>query len=164
MYIILEELNLNDYFGDNKEFSQLYISSLESLDSLYYRNKIYYEILYLWLDNRNNNRNIANYFNVRNIHKIAIYGGGNLGKLLYDELKIENKCIVNYIIDKQHVENDFGNLPIIKLQELDKAESVDAIIITPVYAAEKIIVELSKYSLKNIICIDEIICSLHNYK
>lgn len=153
-----------DYFDGNKKFSDLYISTLGNLDSLYFRNKIYYEFLYLWLDNRNNNKTIAKYLDLRNIHKIAIYGGGNLGKLLYDELEGERKGLIKYIIDECNVDNKFGKLPVIRLENIDQVENVDAIIITPIYAAEEIKMNLKSYSLENFMCLDEIICDLQQEK
>ncbi len=40
----------------------IYVDTVKKFDELYYRNKLYYEIIYCWMKNRNNNKYISNMF------------------------------------------------------------------------------------------------------
>lgn len=145
----------------NNEFLNLYNSTIQSLDSMNYRNKVYYNVLFLWLKNKLNNKNIENYLLQKDIKTIAIYGAGNLGELLYDELKISNKVTIKYIIDQSNVNGSLYEVPVIKPEQIKEIESVDCIVVTPIYAFDVIGKNLKQLDSKNIICIDDIIIEMY---
>ncbi|MCY6959576.1 hypothetical protein [Clostridium brassicae] len=149
-----------DKFGD-KELLNLYVNTLDEVDSMNYRNKVYYSILYLWLKNKLNNKNIEDYFLKNKIKTIAVYGAGNLGELLYDELKNSNKVYTKYLIDQGNVNKKNYQIPIIKLEQLSNMEEVDCIVVTPIYAYDQIKENLSKLGLNKIMCIDDIVTEIY---
>ena len=87
-----------------------------------------YRLLIKWLNIHNNGRNTADYLKRKNIKKVAIYGMGDLGIILYDEL-IRGGIEISYVIDKNA---DLLNLDIdsdVKSPDDDFCK-VDAIIVT----------------------------------
>ncbi|MCY6353984.1 hypothetical protein [Clostridium sp. ZS2-4] len=152
---------MEQLFG-NKGILQLYVSTLDEIDSMNYRNKVYYNILYLWFKNKLNNKNIDSYFSENEIKTIAIYGVGNLGELLYDELKESNKIDVKYLIDQSNEDKNLYKVPIVKPEQVKSMEKVDCVVVTPIYAFDVIKKGLDKLEFKNIICIDDIIIKIHN--
>lgn len=99
------------------------------------RNKKKFDLLCQWLRLKLKGIGLIEFFRDRGIETIAIYGMGEIGQLLYDELQKEDESLIRYAIDKslkQH--GDF--LPI---YSLDKGlPAVDAIIITPVLITDEI--------------------------
>lgn len=152
---------MENLFNDD-EFFNLYASTIEQVDSMSYRNKVYYNILYLWLKNQLNNKSIEAYLLQNEIKTIAIYGAGNLGELLYDELKVSNKITIKYIIDQSNVNKNLYKIPVIKPEQIMNIEDIDCIIVTPIYAFDAIAENLKQFQFKNIVCIDDIIIKIHN--
>lgn len=152
---------MEQLFG-NKEIFKLYVSTLDEIDSMNYRNKIYYNILYLWLKNKLNNKSIEDYFLENEIKTIAIYGAGNLGELLYCELKDSVKISVKYLIDQSNANKSLYKVPLVNLDQINRMEEVEGIIVTPIYAFDAIKENLNKFGLKNVLCIDEIITEIYN--
>lgn len=147
---------------NNNEFSNLYASTIEPLDSMCYRNKVYYNILYLWLKNKLNNKSIENYLLQNGIKTIAIYGAGNLGELLYNELKPSKNITINCLIDQEDVSKSLYRIPVIKPKEIKDIKNLDCIVVTPIYAFDEIEEVLKQFEFSNIICIDEIIIKMYN--
>lgn len=121
--------------------------------------KLYYELLSEWLyikNLKNDNISIENYLNKKGIKKIAIYGFGELGKRLYEDLK-NSSVTVEYVIDKNITESEDNvifkslnaNLPI-----------VDAIIVTAVYEYENIKLSIQKEVDFSVISLEHIIFSM----
>lgn len=78
-----------------------------------------------WIELYQDNLTFIDYFNKRKIRTIAIYGMGQLGKLLLKEL--ENTSIeIKYGIDRR-ISGIYGTIPIINLENVK--EEVDLVII-----------------------------------
>ena len=104
-------------------------------------------ILSKWITLREHSDAISSYL-IRNGYKtVAIYGFGQIGKMLYDELK-DSKCRVKYVIDRN------GNVRAdgISVCTLDKQlEEVDVVVVTAVFYYQEIAIELlKKHSLQSI--------------
>lgn len=85
-----------------------------------------------WLENRNENKMFSDYFEKYGYKNIAIYGAGDLGKLLYAELKNTN-IHINYFIDRNAEGiNHIDEIPVIMIQDIIKMDAVDIIVITPI--------------------------------
>ena len=103
----------------------------DSSDNKHY---YYFQVLNTWLELRNKNHNLKEYFINNNYKTIAIYGGGNLGIRLWEELQgteveikyvIDNSvCILEEMIDIYSLE--------------DELEKVDVVVVTPIHAYESI--------------------------
>lgn len=150
-------------FNDEK-LRNLYVTTLDEIDFMNYRNKLYYKMLYLWLKNKLNNKNLEDYFLKNQINTIAIYGAGNLGELLYDELKNSNKIHIKYFIDQSNINGNLYKIPIINLEQIHNVEEIDFIIVTPIYAYDEIRENLNKLGFKKLMCIDDIITEIYYEK
>lgn len=115
--------------------------------------KRYYNILNQWLFLKHENKSLENYFVKHSYKNIAIYGMGEMGIRLYDELKNTDIKVI-YGIDR-NAEFLHLNLNIIDVN--DKFEEVDAIIITPIFAYEKIVETLQDRIKCPMISLEEVV-------
>ncbi len=95
---------------------------------------MYYKVLTQWLKNRNKGIKADEFLKKQKISSIAIYGIGEMGKLLYEELK-NTEIKVDYFIDKKADGNlleDIG-VKIVKVAEVAAEKPVEAIVVTPIY-------------------------------
>ncbi|WP_144351384.1 nucleoside-diphosphate sugar epimerase/dehydratase [Sporomusa termitida] len=109
-----------------------------------------------WMENRNAGKNLASYFVDHHYKTVGIYGAGDLGSLLYAELKGSN-IKVKYFVDR----NSEGLLqvagvPVIALNDIPKHAHIDVLIVTPIGNFDEIcrdliqiVPELSVISLKD---------------
>lgn len=115
--------------------------------------KLYYKILNQWMIFLHQGKKIDGYFIQRNYKKIAIYGMGELGNRLYEELENSNVEIA-YVID-QEASSVFAE---VEAREPDEVlEEVDAIIVTAVFDFDAIAEELSNKLSCPVISLEEVI-------
>lgn len=119
------------YFILNKRVSK---EDNKSVNKKMNKFKQYYQLTNQWLLLKNMNKSIPEYFDLQGYQSIAIYGMGELGNRLYEEL-MNSKIEVKYAIDK-YPENNFTELKFCELS--DNMEEVDVIIVTPVFDYEEI--------------------------
>ena len=98
----------------------------------------YYNLLNEWLELKNKGKTLDMYFKNEGINNIAVYGMGELGYRLAEELKNSN-INIKYGIDKSAVFG-YGDLTIQSLN--DDIKNVDAVIVTPIFEFDKIEKEL----------------------
>ena len=106
------------------------------------------DVVRQWLSNKINRKEISIYLHdVLAVSKIAIYGAGELGELLFDDLKDFSEIKVQYFIDKNADSLYYGidDMEIFSLDELKYASPVDAIIITPYPFYDQIKEELDRH-------------------
>ena len=116
----------------SKRFITINKESKRKNDKLYKS----YVLLIEWLSWKSRKKNIAEWLLNRDIKSVAIYGMGELGNRLYEDLsKFEDVINVNYVIDN-NITNTFSELPVLSLE--DNLPKVDAIIVTPFFAFESI--------------------------
>lgn len=116
--------------------------------------KNYYYMANHWLDLKQNNISIADYFINNNINSIAIYGMGEMGRCLIKELKNYN-IDIKYVIDQN--ENLTIDDDIIVITPKSKFKKVDAIIVTATFAFDEIKKELEKKVFFPIISLGDVI-------
>ena len=115
--------------------------------------KNYYNLLNQWLLLKNENKGLSDYFIKNNYKKIAIYGMGELGSRLVEELK-DSDIVIKYAIDK----NAGGAYSEIEVRSMDDVlDNVDAVIVTAVFAFDEIEIELSKIVDCPIISLEDVI-------
>lgn len=84
-----------------------------------------------WMENRNSGKILDKYFEDYGYKSIAIYGAGDIGRLLYDEIK-GSSVSVKYWIDRNGEGlREVNGINVLTLEEMTSAEIVDAIVITP---------------------------------
>lgn len=85
-----------------------------------------------WLENRNKGKTFVEYFHEYGYMNIGIYGAGDLGKLLYEEIK-DSDIHVEYFVDRNGEGiGAIDGIPVLLLEEVPKMKKVDALIVTPV--------------------------------
>ncbi len=85
-----------------------------------------------WLENRNRGKTFVEYFHDYGYKNIAIYGAGDLGRLLYDEIK-DSDIQISYFVDRNGegiLENN--RIKVITVDRIKDMPLVDVIVITPV--------------------------------
>ena len=120
-----------------------------------YINKNFYMFLQAneWLRLRQEGKTLIPFFEKNNYRNIAIYGLGDLGKRLVDELSLSDIKVI-YCVDRK---NDiiYKGLPVYSMNE--KLPDVDAIIVTSDFYFDEIFEELSTKVDCDIVNLDDII-------
>ncbi len=88
------------------------------------------ETLNLWLMLKNQNESLCKYFDSHNYKTVAIYGMGNLGDRLQEELETGDIKVV-YGIDN-NVKQVASHLHVINIEEISEMEKVDVIVVTEI--------------------------------
>lgn len=95
--------------------------------------KSYYNMLNLWLILKQQGKTLEQYFADNGYKTIAIYGMGEMGNRLYDELK-GSSIRIAYVIDQEA-----GRYTeIASRSPKDQLDDVDVIVVTAVFAFEEI--------------------------
>lgn len=128
---------------------------VDSKSQLYNKFLMMYRMLERWLTYLQKGCSLEQYLCDRGYEKIAIYGLGEVGLLLMEELK-DTKIKIICGIDK----NSKINLPIDIKKPNDTIVDADAIIVTAIAYFYDIEKELSKYNKCPIISLEDIVCEI----
>ena len=118
---------------------------------------MYYDVLNRWIMIRNDGYSIKKYFTDNGYSTVAIYGMGELGMRLYDEL-IGSGILVKYVVDQNIV-----NIPDKKVAVVNKDETledVDVMIVTAVFAFNEIKQEIENKVKFPVVSLCEVIDDL----
>lgn len=117
------------------------------------RYKKYYDILNYWMEAIHRGRGISECLKEREYTNIVIYGMGELGNRLYEQL-IKTDIKVMYAIDKNPV-SSYSELNVVGAAM--ETKGVDAVIVTPVYDFDKIKEDLKGTFNCKIVSLEEIV-------
>ena len=118
--------------------------------------KGYYGLLNQWLYLKQTGSSLTDYFLKNDYNKIAIYGLGDLGSRLIDELKNSNIEIL-YGIDK-NTDDISSELEIYSLEQIDDIEEmVDVVVVTAVFAFDEIEEELCDKFDCDIVSLEDVV-------
>ncbi|HBA68062.1 MAG TPA: hypothetical protein DCZ40_01720 [Lachnospiraceae bacterium] len=99
------------------------------------RNKKKFDLMCQWMKLKIQGIYLIEFFQDRGFQSIAIFGMGEIGQLMYDELVMEKKLTIQYAIDQSGIQY-LESLPVYCLdKDLPK---VDAIVITPVLITDQL--------------------------
>ena len=115
--------------------------------------KGYYNLLNQWLRLKQENKSLETYFTENQYKTIVIYGMGELGNRLYDELK-DSSVQVKYAID-ENTAGAYSEIDIIAPEE-DFPE-VDVIVVTAVFAYHEIEEKLSDRTDIQVISLEDVV-------
>lgn len=150
-YLQMDLQQTNRISDDVKEYIWLFIkspillyrelkkSNIEIGSEKNSRAKLYDDLMTQWNINKTNNIHIIDSLRENDLKKIAIYGIGTLGELLYNEIKntdVKISCFID-----QSAENyvyGFDDVMVITPDVIHNIGMVDAIIVTPIHVYESI--------------------------
>lgn len=92
-----------------------------------------YDLMYQWMKLKQHNVKLIEFFEDRELKSVALYGIGDLSRIIYNELR--DYGIIKYGIDRQ-MELSGEELPVYQLE--NAKQKVDAILITPVLITDEI--------------------------
>lgn len=113
----------------------------------------YYNLLNQWIAKRNEGKTLEKYFIDEGYENIAIYGMGEMGIRLYEELN-NTSINIKYCIDKNSDEI-FCEAEICSLE--DELDKVDVIIVSPIYNFDEIETKISELVDYKIVSLEEVI-------
>lgn len=115
--------------------------------------KGYYNMLNQWLSLKNDGKSLVDYFIAHNYKNIAIYGMGEMGLRLMEEL--ENSSInILYGIDKE-ASCTYADFDVLYID--DDLKQVDVIVVTSIFAFEEIEKQLTDRISYPIISLEEVV-------
>ena len=86
--------------------------------------KSYYNMLNQWLSLKQEGKSLEKYFVDNGYKTIAIYGMGEMGNRLYDELKDSKEVTIKYAVD-QNADSTYSELDVIdKDEEYEEADVI----------------------------------------
>lgn len=115
--------------------------------------KSYYNMLNQWLMLKNEGKKLETYFIENGFKTVAIYGMGEMGNRLYEELK-ESSIEVKYAIDKD-ADSVYSDLEVKNLD--DDLEKVDAVVVTAVFAFDQIVEQIEGKVGGTILSLEDIV-------
>lgn len=127
--------------------------ALVSLKSEFNKFESFFSILEQWLSNKQSDIKLEEYLASQKYFKVAIYGMGVLGNLLYQELS-NTGIQVSYAIDRNGDEMYF-EVPV--FNPSDEYDEVDAIIVTAILDYEKIRANIKKKTHADVISLEDVI-------
>lgn len=130
--------------------------TIERKSKLVDKYKLYYCLNNRWISLKESNKRLSEYFWGNQIKSIAVYGLGDVGLNLCNEIR-KDGIEIRYAFDNQLIRYD-SLIPIRKLE--DELDEVDAVVVTIPDEFEAIRDRLSKKFSCPIISIDDIIYSV----
>lgn len=113
----------------------------------------FYRVFYKWLKVRQDGKSIADYIDENRVRNIAIYGFGDVGRLLYNELELQGVHVAE-ILDKRDIE--IGEL-IAKLKKPLEGNRQNTVIVTAMSDFEEIEKELKQAGYKEVLSFEDIV-------
>lgn len=155
MYRAMQAAKKQGYF---ESYLKIDISSNNEqtlIESRLYKNIQINKIYDLWLQRILENKNIAEYLKIKGYKNIAIYGFGNLGKRLYDNILNTKKGInISCVIDRA-LSGTENKINIVDIN--DNIPDVDIAIVTCVNDFEKIKAALNNKDIDNVTSLYDIL-------
>lgn len=133
------------YLG-NKQVTQ----KAEKVDKF----KGYYNMLNQWLMLKQEGKNLESYFKANHYKTIAIYGMGEMGNRLYDELK-GTDIKIKYAVDKNSA-STYSELDVVDPEDC-AFEDVDCIVVTATFAFDEIAEKLEKEVSFPIVSLEDVV-------
>lgn len=128
---------------------------IEERDKKVNKFKSYYNMLNQWLYLKQEGKGLDSYFKDKQYSKIAVYGLGEMGVRLIDELRGSDVQVV-YGSDKD-VDNVFTDIKVYSADELDTAEDVDVIVVTAIFAFDEIEEQLQDKVNCSIVSLEDVV-------
>lgn len=115
--------------------------------------KGYYNMLNQWLILKQEGKSLDEYFKKNNYKTVAIYGMGEMGNRLYDELK-DSDIEVKYAVD-QNAASTYSELEVVDKD--DCFDDVDVMVVTATFAFDEIEEEISSKCSFPLVSLDDVV-------
>lgn len=116
--------------------------------------KGYYNMLNQWLVLKQEGKSLEQYFVDNGYKTAAIYGMGEMGNRLYDELKNSDKVEIKYAVDK-NTDSIYSEVEVLELE--NDLPEVDVIVVTAIFAYDEIKEQLSEKIGYLIVSLDDVV-------
>lgn len=104
------------------------------------------QLLKRWLENKNNNKSFCDYFATAGYKTIGIMDAGEIGRILYDELR-NSKIEIKWFIDKNAEGiSAIDGIPVRLMKDIFGLPMVDIICVSPIYDYESVNAFLTKHN------------------
>jgi len=101
--------------------------------------KNYYQIYNVWISAKNRGRILCKLLVDKGYREVGIYGLGEIGERLFEELSSCNDLNVRCFIDQgKFIQDNYNGVKIVTIDDLVNYPDLNVIIITPFYAREAI--------------------------
>ena len=118
--------------------------------------KSYYNVLNQWLCLNQSKRSIVKYFKDNGYSNIAIYGMGEMGNRLCDELK-NSEITVKYGIDKA-ASSTYSEIDVYEMD--DELEPVDVVVVSAIFIFDEVEEELSEKLGCPVVSLEDVVYSI----
>lgn len=125
----------------DKAYTYVLEERIDEQEQYLYRFEMYYKTMIKWLSKLTSGCRIADWFLKKGIDAIIIYGGGELGRILYEQLKTDSRVNVKAVCDRntKDLALSFHGTKIIDPDRLfEEYSQGEIIVVTPIYAFEGI--------------------------
>lgn len=103
---------------------------MSGLDNVNYENDGFITMK-RWLENRNKGKTFEDYFKQCGFTSISIYGAGDMGRLLYAEVK-NSDIKIKYFVDRNAEGiGSIDDIPVVTIDRIPQMPDVDILVITP---------------------------------
>lgn len=136
--------NTADLLGfclQDKAYTYVLEERIDEQEQYLYRYEMYYKTIIKWLSKMTSGCKVTDWFLKRGINAIIIYGGGELGRILYEQLKMDSKVNVKAVCDQntKDLAMTFYGAKIIGTDKLvEEYNQGEIIVVTPIYAFDSI--------------------------
>lgn len=120
----------------------------------------YYDLTNKWISIKNEGKSLSQYFEDQNYKKICIYGMGELGSRLLEELK-ESEIEVAFAIDKNTGSTN-AEIEIYDIEEIsdELMKDIDVIVVSAIFAFDEIEELLREKVSCLVISLEDVVFSL----
>lgn len=101
-----------------------------------------------WLENRNNGKTFIEYLHEYACNKVIIVDAGEIGRILYDELKGSEVKVVGFYDRNAEGLQRIDDIPVYSFNDIHQIPDVDMVIVSPVYNYDSIVRLLIQVSPK----------------
>ena len=133
-----------------------YLKKISKIDEEYKKKKYYYSLLKMIIEKKIEGRSIAGYLRENGKKKIAVYGYGDLGKILCKIIDKEKDISISCIIDRNVSSGKESSHDVVSSIEENRS-SVDAVIVTPFLEYDEIRNGLIKHTDTDILSLEDIV-------
>lgn len=90
-------------------------------------------LLKRWLENKNNGRTFVDYFHENGCKSVAIMDAGEIGRILYGEIKDSDIKVLWFADRNAEGLHDIDGIPVCMMKDVFDMPDVDIICVSPVY-------------------------------